>query len=405
MQLTSTNRSAPITGVTIVGAGPYGLSIAAHLAPFPFQTRIFGTPMRSWRDHMPPGMKLKSEGFASSLYNPGNTFTLRHFCLENNLPYADTGLPVALEIFTAYGLEFQRRFVPHLEQTGIVSIHRVPAGFALTTASGEQFQTRKLILAVGIEPFPYIPPILAGLPAGHLTHTFDHGDLSAFRDRKVAVIGAGASAVDVAALLHEAGAEVHIVTRSAGIAFHAPPGPRSLLQRLKNPRSGLGLGWKSKLCADLPLLFHALPAKLRLRAVARHLGPAPGWFVRDKVVGLIPMHLNASIAEASLHDGQVHLTLTQPGSKASTLTVDHIIAGTGFRVSISSLPMLDDDLRASLQTLQGAPVLSCNLESSVPGLYFAGLAAANSFGPLLRFACGAEFTAARLARHLKDQPA
>jgi hypothetical protein len=36
----------------------------------------------------------------------------------------------------------------------------------------------------------------------------------------------------------------------------------------------------------------------------------------------------------------------------------------------------------------------------MPGLYFVGVIAANTFGPVLRFACGAEFAAPRLAQHL-----
>ena len=46
------------------------------------------------------------------------------------------------------------------------------------------------------------------------------------------------------------------------------------------------------------------------------------------------------------------------------------------------------------------PVLSRNFESSIPGLYFVGAFSANAFGPLVRFACGAEFTSQQLARHL-----
>ena len=288
--------NSTMSDVVIVGAGPYGLSIAAHLAGGKLQSRIFGTPMQSWRNHMPRGMKLKSEGFASSLYDPASIFPLRQYCSENNLPYQDVGLPVPLETFTAYGLEFQRRLVPHLEQTDILAIQRTSNGFALQTASGETLQTRSVVIATGITHFAQTPPPLSALPDGYVSHTFDHKDLASFHGRKVAVLGAGASAIDTAALLRDAGAEVHIVTRASFIAFHSPGvEPRPLMERLKNPRSGLGVGWKSKLCSDLPLLFHALPAKLRIRAVKRHLGPSSGWFVRDKVEGHIPMHLNLSL--------------------------------------------------------------------------------------------------------------
>jgi cation diffusion facilitator CzcD-associated flavoprotein CzcO len=62
--------------VIIVGAGPYVLSIAAHLRARGIQFRIFGKPMETWRRHMPTGMLLKSEGFASDLYDGKRHLTL-----------------------------------------------------------------------------------------------------------------------------------------------------------------------------------------------------------------------------------------------------------------------------------------------------------------------------------------
>src|SRR5580704_6093025 len=118
--------------VAVIGAGPYGLSIAAHLSARNVALRIFGTPMSSWRNHMAAGTLLKSFGFASSLYDPGSTFTLAHFCQERGLSYSDVIHPVSLETFIAYGMEFQRRFVPDLEQTDISSLRRSPGGFTLT---------------------------------------------------------------------------------------------------------------------------------------------------------------------------------------------------------------------------------------------------------------------------------
>jgi thioredoxin reductase len=388
--------------VAIIGAGPYGLSIAAYLRKTPLSFRIFGTPMQSWREKMPKGMFLKSDGFASSLYDPDSEFTLQHYCKERNLPYADVGLPVPCDTFVAYGLEFQRRYVPSLEQVDIASVKQVPGGFELETVKGEKLQARKVVVAAGITHFGYLPPFLASLPQEYVSHSLAHHDLSHFKGQDVAVIGAGSSAVDVAALLNEAGAKVHLVARRKALAFHAPPDkkPRSLMERIKNPRSGLGLGWRSRIYSDAPLLFYRMPEDFRFRVVRRHLGPAPGWFVRDKVVGLFPQHLGSEIKDARVEDRKVRVGFINNEGVPAEIEVDHVIGATGFKVEISRLKFLEEQLRSSIQVVDDTPLLTPNFETSVPGLYLVGVASANCFGPLTRFAYGAKFTAKHLAGHL-----
>jgi thioredoxin reductase len=385
----------------IIGAGPYGLSIAAHLSKSKLSFRIFGSPMQSWRSHMPKGMLLKSEGFASNLSDPDSSFTLRHYCEEMKLPYNDVGNPVPLEVFSAYGLEFQKRLVPTLEQTDVTSVTRTAEGFELRTVDGQIVHADTVIVATGITHSSYLPPFLADLPGSHVSHSSQHHDLSSFRGKSVAVLGAGASAVDIAAILHEEGAQVQLVARRQEIAFHTKAKePRPLHQRLRYPRSGLGIGWGSRLCTDAPLLFHAMPQKFRFRTVQNHLGPAPGWFVRDKVVGKFPLHLGCKIQSASIEDGKVHLKIVEKDGSNSELIVDHVISATGYQTSISRMGFLDEALRRQLQQVEDTPVLSSNFETSVPGLYMVGLASAQSFGPLMRFGYGSRFTAKHITKHV-----
>jgi thioredoxin reductase len=388
--------------VAIIGAGPYGLSIAAHLRPRNLTFRIFGSPMSNWRNRMARGTLLKSFGFASSLYDPGSTFTLRHFCQEQGLPYSDAVDPVTIENFIAYGMEFQRRFVPDLEQTDIVSLDRSPQGFTLTTQTGETVHARRVVIAVGITYFSHVPEIFSHLPQGLVSHSSQHTSMESFNGRTVAVLGAGASAADLAGLLQESGAEVHMIARRNRINFHDPPTPgrRPISQRLLRPRSGLGQGWPAKLSTDLPLVFHRLPVKLRLRALHRINGPAPGWFAKEKVVGRVTMHVSTNLNGVSRNGNGLHLSLSQQNGVVSDLRVDHVIAATGYKINLERLSFLDPDLRREMKTIEGAPVLNKNFESSIPGLYLVGLAAATSFGPLCRFAYGAKFTASRLTRHL-----
>jgi thioredoxin reductase len=390
------------TDIVVIGAGPYGLSLAAHLRGRGKAVRIFGSPMNSWAHHMPQAMHLKSEGFASDLYDPEAQFTLKAYCALHNIPYADIGLPVAIETFTAYGLEFQRRFAPNLENVQITSLAQSAGGFELVTSSGETLRAPQVVVAAGIVNFAYLPPVLASIVGPTVSHSSQHSDLSGFKGRKVAVLGAGASAVDLAVLLQGVGADVELIARRQTILFHDPPQePRPLLQRLKAPRSGLGIGWRSRMCTDIPLVFHALPQSVRIRAVKRHLGPAPCWFTRDAVTGRLPMRLGVTLAGAESRAGRVRLLLNQIGQSDSSIEVDHLIAATGYRADVSRLTFIDQTLQARISRVEGAPALNRHFESSVSGLYFIGAAAANSFGPLLRFAFGAKFAAERVAARLE----
>ena len=147
----------------IIGAGPYGLSMAAHFRRRGIRFRIFGRPMDSWLSHMPKGMLLKSDGFASNLYDPGKEFTLKQFCLERGIPYADTRIPVALDTFVAYGVAFQERMVSMLEQKLVTGVDRLADGFMVRLDDGETLTARRVVVAVGITHFDHVPSALAHL--------------------------------------------------------------------------------------------------------------------------------------------------------------------------------------------------------------------------------------------------
>jgi thioredoxin reductase len=395
----------------IVGAGPYGLSIAAHFRRSGIPFRIFGRPMDSWLSHMPKGMMLKSDGFASNIYDPESAFTLQQFCAERGLEYADAGLPVRLETFTQYGLAFRDRMVPELEDKLVASVDRLPEGFQLQLEDGETVRARTVVLAVGITHFEYVPENLAHLPAEFLSHSARHREVESFRGRDVVVIGGGASALDLAGLLHEAGANVKLVSRGRELRFHSQPTgkPRSPWQQIRHPQSGLGPGLRSRFYADAPAAFHYLPEQFRLDVVRRALGPSGGWFIRDKVIGKVPLQLGCTPQSAEVKNGKVHLKVRAADGSEPEIATEHLIAATGYKVDLERLRFLNPGIRAQIKVLNGAPVLSSSFESSVRGLYFAGVAAANSFGPVMRFAFGAGFAARRLtetmARTLARSPA
>ncbi len=399
-------RNTPIE-VAIIGAGPYGLSIAAHLQAAGVPFRIFGKPMHSWVAHMPKGMLLKSEGFASNLYDPNGHFTLKRFCAERGLPYAHAGLPVSLETFAAYGLAFQERLLPGLQRKTLTSLDRDENSFLLQFDDGELALAKKVVLAVGIAEFGRLPSQLAHLPAEFLSHSSRHADLQPFKGRRVAVIGGGSSAIDFADLLNVSGALVQLVPRRPALRFHNPPTgkPRTRWQNIRYPMTGMGPGLRARLYADAPLIYHFLPQRVRHNIIQDFAPPEGGWFSKERVMGRVPTLLAHSPVGAEIKRGEVHLQLLRPDGSEHRLVIDHVIAATGYRVDLAKLKFLSSAIQSHLKQAYQLPLLSTQFESSVPGLYFVGLPSTLSFGPMFRFALGAGFTARRLAGALKSVPA
>ena len=263
-----------VVDVAIIGAGPYELSLAAHLQAAGVNYRHFGSPMWLWRQAMPQGMYLKSQGFASNLSDPRGTHTLEAFCQATGHPYKSYGLPVSLENFVNYGQWFQAELDLKVEEVFIAGMLKRADGFELTLANDERFVARRVVLAIGVEHFAYMPRPLSELPASACTHSSAHTDLSAFRGQEVAVVGAGQSALESAALLHENGAIVQVLARRHVIGWNGPPldPNRPLLRRLREPEAGLGSGWSTWFYSNHPELFRRLPEKTRVYRARTALG-------------------------------------------------------------------------------------------------------------------------------------
>ncbi len=394
--------------VAIIGAGPYGLSLAAHLRAAGVEFRIFGRPMDSWRRFMPPGMLLKSHPWASNLADPRSRYTLRDYCAERRVAYHDSLMPLPLETFIAYGDNFQALFVPHVEQKLVTTLSRFNSGFRAVLDDGEIVTARRVIIAVGVHPFKHVPEVLSGLPAEALSHSGDYGPLDALAGKDVVVVGSGASATDLAALLQEKGAAVTLVARDSALKFAPIPRARGLLgrrfgrpmKRFLHPNSGIGSGWLLKICADTPALIHALPEPLRLHLAKSILGPQGQSEMRERVVGRVQTLLGRRVESAYARRGKAELRLLTGDGATENMRVDHVIAATGFRIDLSRLGFLDRELLSMVKAAEGSPVLSRDYETSVAGLHLIGPAATASFGPVNRFVFGAGHPSRRLAEYL-----
>ncbi|GGZ15958.1 FAD-dependent oxidoreductase [Streptomyces poonensis] len=402
--------------VAVIGAGPFGLSTAAHLRGRGIPARVFGEPMVSWRDHMPAGMLLKSTPAASSIDAPQGGHTLADYCDAAGMARLVTDEDIIpVETFIDYGLWFQQRLVPGLERVRVVSVDRRAggkgaggkgadgAGFELKLDSGESFTARAVVVATGLSGLAHLPPELAGAvpdgptPTGPLSHSSQHHDLSQFAGKELLVVGAGQSALETAVLAAEAGARVRVVARGHGkVAFGAPPWRQPRLR----PESPFGRAWSLWALSYYPHPYRRLPAGARHFLVRRVLGPLGAWWLRERFEGMVEVREVERIVRAGAIDGRPVLAVRTHEGRTEELAADHVIAATGYRVDLAAMGFLGHELRTELAVSRGTPKLGAGYRSSVPGLYFTGLPAAASYGPVMRFVCGTEFASRRLVGHL-----
>ncbi len=387
--------------VAIIGAGPYGLASAAHLHARNVETRIFGEPMEFWTRHMPRGMFLRSASSASSLADPDGRLGLDRFRAAQGLPASK---PVPIEDFVRYGNWFQQQAVPDVDARTVTHVAANARGFHVRMVDGEEFHARCVVVATGISHFAQRPAQFADLPASLVSHSFDHADLSRFAGRQIAVVGAGQSALESAALLHEAGADVEVIAR-APAAYMIPDvksrGLGRVARRVLSPLARppfdiMGPRFISWLIA-WPRAFRRSPRAIQNFLTTRAVRPAgASWLV--KRLTSVPMTTGCSITAASTTGGGSRLRLRL--SDGTERLVDHLLLATGYRVDVARYAFLAPALRDALSTREGFPELGVGFESSVRGLHFLGTPAAGSFGPLCRFVAGTKYMARELTRHV-----
>jgi len=400
--------------VAIVGAGPYGLSLAAHLRQLGVTVRVFGEPMESWRCNMPAGMLLKSRPAASSISAPRPGFTLAAFQSARGERVLTGDQSVPLDVFTDYGSWFADRLFPDVERTRITGIEPgetalgpigakagldpVGRGFTLSRDGGDDVTADAVVLATGLPAHRYMPAVLNGLGPDLVSHAADHADLAPLgADRDIVVLGSGQSALESAALLHEGGAgRVRVLGRAHRVRYAEPPTPRN--GRRLTPDSPLGAGWSVAAAAHGPAVFRLLPACVRADLARRILGPSAAWWLRDRLDGRVAVRDAHTITWARPdEDGRARMIFRDRTGYRREVRADHVLAATGYRVDLAALPFLGPRVLRRVASVAGAPVLDASFATTLPGLYVTGPPAATTFGPVVRFVHGTGFASRRLA--------
>jgi len=379
--------------VAIVGAGPYGLSAAAHLrAANGLDIRVFGEPMSFWERHMPKGMLLRSPLAGSHLSDPSRSLTLQAYQKKSG---KQVTAPLPLYRFTDYGRWFQSQAVPDLDRRKVSLVEKNGTGFQLTLEDGESWKARRVIVAAGIVPFAWHPSEFSHLPFTLASHACEHCDLSRFAGKRVAVIGGGQSALESAALLNETGAEIEVLVRAPFVRwlwrqkwFHTF---RPVARLLYAPPD-VGQAGLSHIVAR-PNVFRRLPRSLQDRWGKRAIRAAGAAWLNPRCAP-IRISTGTSVVSASPVAEQVVLKL----SDGTERRVDHVLLATGYRVDVSRYPFLSGRMLESMRRINGYPQLDSGFQTSIPGLHFLGAPAAWSFGPLMRFVAGSEFASLAVTR-------
>ena len=385
--------------VVIIGAGPYGLSAAAHLRAVPgLRVKVFGEAMSFWQRHMPGGMLLRSPWDATHIAGPNNTLKLEAYTAArgNHVPS-----PIPLERFVDYGLWFQQQTVPDLDRRKVSCIQQVAKGFQVKTEDGEVVHSARVVIAAGIAAFAWRPPEFQDLPRHLASHSGDHSDLTCFSGKRILVVGGGQSALENGALLHEAGADVEILVRKPAVHWLGWKGRISrikpLARLLYSPRD-VGPAGLSQLVAR-PDYFQKLPYPIQDWTHRRSIRPAGAGWLRRRLNN-VKISPGVCIKSAVPDSGRLRVA---SGDGVERL-VDHLLFATGYRIDISKYSFLSSQLSESIDLAGGYPQLNSGCESSVPGLYFLGAPGAASFGPLLRFVSGTYYAVEALARNITARP-
>jgi len=383
--------------VAIIGAGPYGLSAAAHLRTVRgLDVHTFGEPMSFWERNMPVGMLLRSGWAATHIADPNRSLTLDAYREGSRKLFSS---PVPLDRFIDYGLWYQRRAVPDLDQRKIIQVESHAEGFRLILEKGSTVFARRVVVAAGIGSFVWRPPVFECLPGSLVSHTSEHRELRRFAGKEVLVIGSGQSALESAALLREGGAEVEIVARAQQIHWLGGLVSRTIqyglgptISKLLYAPTDVGPAGISQVVAR-PDLVRRFPRLLQDWLRKRSIRPAGARWLVARLQN-VPMKLGCSVVSAAPVGERIKVRLDDGNER----TIDHVFLGTGYRVDVSKYDFFAPALAESISRFEGYPRLREGFETSVPGLHILGAPAVWSFGPLMQFVVGTHYASRSLLR-------
>jgi lysine/ornithine N-monooxygenase len=375
------------TDLLIVGAGPFGLALAAEAGHQGLPYVVVGRPMSFWQQQMPAGMLLRS---ASDWHlDVQGVATIEAFLATRGLT-AGQAEPLTRELYLDYCDWFAAEKGIVAEPQHVLRLD--DGGFRATLEDGSVVAARTVALALGMGPHRRAPAeLVAMLPSGTWRHTCDAVDFAGARDRRYLLVGGRQSAFEWAALLAEAGArQVDVVHRHDSPAFAAADWTwvTPLVDRLTTDP-----GWFSRLSPQEQ-------EDLRLRLWAEGRLKVEPWLADRLPAATVRVRPRTGLAGARLEDdGSVRVDLDD----GDQVVVDEVLLATGYQPHVDDLQLLRAGTLPPLAHRDGIPDLDDGFQTSVPGLYLTSMPAAGHFGPFFGFTIGTRMSAAVITRAVLDR--
>jgi len=371
----------------VIGAGPFGLALAAHLKNQGIEHLVIGKPMEFWEKHMPEGMYLRS-GCDWHL-DVNNTNTIDAFAKTQQHTIKEVE-PISLNFYLKYAHWFIGQTRLNIKRAYVTTLKQAKNGFTATSDDGDSIEAKHVVVATGFKYFTCTPPELAAvLPQGRYSHTCNTNELSQFSSKRVLIIGGRQSAFEWTALLREKhAAEVHVSYRHDTPDFVASDW-NWVMDVVNN--IALHPSWFRELDQESKEQYrYKLWAEGRLKVEP--------WLKERVQHDNITLHPHTQVERTTItNDNAIKIYL----NNGASFEVDHIITATGYKVETKQLPFLHADLLASLECSNGFPQLDTHFQSNVPGLFFTSFMAGQDFGPFFGFTIGVRAAAQLVAQGLK----
>jgi FAD-dependent urate hydroxylase len=372
----------------VIGAGPYGLSTAAHAKRHGRDALVVGEPMSFWQRHMPEQMLLRS-GTDWHLDADGID-TFEAFLLHSGIDPAEVP-PIPVKTFLDYADWFCAQTQIQPRPILVSHLDKVDRQFTVTFEDGHEMTADAVIAAPGIARFPVIPEwVPASLPEHSWSHTSALVRFEHLRDARVLIVGGRQSAYEWAALLAEAGAAaIYVVHRHDVPSFetsHWEFVDELIGNTIRIP------GWFRRLpAAERDTITQRFWAEGRLK-----LEP---WLTARLPEGVVRRRPNASVTRCrAFPSGEIDVTL----SSGERIVVDHVLLATGYKPNLANIGYLEP-LLDRIETVEGFPGLDEHFQTSVSGLFMAGFVATRDFGPFFGFVRGCPAAATLIVAALPDR--